>query len=43
MMFPIVADEDVDRAIIEKMRDRGVKVFSVDEEMKGSLDPEVLE
>lgn len=41
-MFPVVADEDVDRAIIEKLRDRGVSVFSIDEEMKGALDTDVL-
>ena len=41
-MFPVVADEDGDRAIIEKLRDSGVSVFSIDEKMKGAHDPEVL-
>ncbi|MDY6774097.1 MAG: DUF5615 family PIN-like protein [Candidatus Nanohaloarchaea archaeon] len=42
-MFSLVADEDVERVVVEKLRSRGVEIFSVDEEMKGSLDPEVLE
>ncbi|MDY6768823.1 MAG: DUF5615 family PIN-like protein [Candidatus Nanohaloarchaea archaeon] len=41
-MFPLVADEDVENAIVEKLRDSGVEIFSIDEEMKGALDPEVL-
>ncbi|MDY6769839.1 MAG: DUF5615 family PIN-like protein [Candidatus Nanohaloarchaea archaeon] len=42
-MFPLVADEDVDAAIVQKLRNRGVEVFFVDEEMKGALDADVLE
>jgi len=30
-MFPIVADEDIDRAIVEKLRNAGVEIFSIDE------------
>ncbi|MFB6145702.1 MAG: DUF5615 family PIN-like protein [Candidatus Nanohaloarchaea archaeon] len=42
-MRHLIADEDIPRPIIEKLRRRGFSVFSVDEEMKGSLDEDIVE
>lgn len=42
-MRAFVADEDVPRPVVEKLRDKGSQVFYVEEEMKGSTDEEVVE
>jgi len=42
-MEEIIADEDVLRPIVGKLRSRGFKVFYIDEEMKTADDREVLE
>ncbi len=39
----LLADENIDRPIVEKLRARGFDVLAVDEEMKGASDREVLE
>lgn len=41
-MIPLLADEDVPRPVIEKLRGRGVDILSVDEEMKEATDREVF-
>lgn len=38
-----LADENVDRPVVEKLRSKDVDVLSVDEEEKGISDREVLE
>ncbi len=42
-MKEIVADEDIPRPVVEKLRSRDISVFYVEEEMKGSTDLEILE
>lgn len=42
-MFPILADEDVDKPIIMKLRASGIDIKAVTEVMKGASDDEVLE
>lgn len=42
-MTDFIADEDIPRPVVEKLRSRGYSVFYVEEEMKGSIDEEVLE
>lgn len=42
-MREFVADEDVPRPIVEKLRSRAFKIFYIEEEMKSSTDERVLE
>lgn len=42
-MFPILADEDIDKPIIAKLRAVGIDVESVAEKIKGTSDSEVLD
>ncbi|MDY6788650.1 MAG: DUF5615 family PIN-like protein, partial [Candidatus Nanohaloarchaea archaeon] len=39
----LIADEDIDRPLIKKLRSRGHDVLSVDEVMKSASDEEVME
>ncbi len=41
-MIELIADEDVPRPVIAKLRARGYDVYAIDEEMKGELDQDVL-
>lgn len=42
-MKKFLADEDIPRPIVEKLRDKGFELFYVEEEIKGSDDREVVE
>lgn len=39
----MIADEDVPRPVVEKLRSRHLDVFYIDEELKNATDREVLE
>ena len=38
----LLADENIDRPVVEKLRDKGLEVVSVDEDLKGASDRKVL-
>ena len=40
-MYDIIADEDVPRPVVEKLREE-FKIFYIEEEMKGATDEEVM-
>lgn len=42
-MRKFIADEDIPRPIVEKLRDKEFEIFYVEEEIKGSTDREVIE
>jgi len=42
-MKKFVADEDIPRPIVEKLRSKGFEIFYIEEELKSASDTEVLE
>ena len=42
-MKELVADEDVPRPVVEKLRDKEFSVFYIEEKMKSVVDTEVME
>ena len=39
----LIADEDIDRPVVKILRQKGFDVLSIDSEMKGASDEEVIE
>lgn len=42
-MKEIIADEDIPRPVVEKLRSKGFNIFYIEEEMKNATDKEVLQ